>query len=125
MIALLSHWMPPIAWMGLIFFLSSQSSLPLPQGFAGKITSYLAHFLVYGVLTVLYYRSLIPTGIPRNRGIYAIALSAVYGITDEIHQSFVPNRTPSLVDLGVDVLGSLIFLSLIALARRQGYIFKN
>ncbi len=125
MIALLSSWIPPIAWMALIVFLSSQSSLPLPQGLLGEITSNLAHFLVYGVLTVLYYRALIYIEGLRSIGIYAIALSAVYGMTDEIHQAFVPHRTPSLIDLAVDVLGSLIFLGLIALARRQGYMFKN
>lgn len=99
--------------MALIFFLSSQPSLPIPKGLIGDLMSYTTHFVLYGVLAVLFYRSLINTDSPRLRNLYSIALSAVYAITDETHQAFVPNRNTSLSDLAVDVLGSLVFLGLI------------
>jgi VanZ family protein len=30
----------------------------------------------------------------------------VYSLVDEAHQAFVPNRTPSLYDSGIDSLGA-------------------
>ncbi len=86
----------------------------------GELISYTTHFLLYAVLTALFYRGLTNIDSPTMRSLYAIALSAGYAITDEIHQAYVPNRNTSLADFAVDVLGSLMFLGLIALARRRG-----
>ncbi len=40
--------------------------------------------------------------------IIAVTLSTLYGLSDEVHQSFTPGRTTSLGDLIADGLGSLI-----------------
>lgn len=37
----------------------------------------------------------------------ALALAIVYALLDEAHQAFVPNRTASLVDSGIDSLGAV------------------
>lgn len=34
----------------------------------------------------------------------------LYAFTDEFHQSFVPGRTPSLIDVGIDTIGAFIGL---------------
>jgi VanZ family protein len=45
----------------------------------------------------------------------AFLLSSVYAMTDEFHQSFVPSRGPSMIDVGIYSAGaafSLLFLRL-------------
>ncbi len=39
--------------------------------------------------------------------ISAALLSAVYAFTDEFHQSFVPTRTASFLDVGIDTAGGI------------------
>jgi len=66
----------------------------------------LAHFTEYALLGFLLGRG---TGnVP-----VAFALSALYGVSDEVHQSFVPGREASALDWLADAAGALIgaFLS--------------
>lgn len=39
--------------------------------------------------------------------IISFGVGVSYAITDEIHQSFTPGRTPSIMDVGIDSLGVL------------------
>ncbi|GBE20586.1 vanZ like family protein [archaeon BMS3Abin17] len=39
--------------------------------------------------------------------ILALIISIIYGITDELHQYFIPGRDSSFFDIGVDALGAL------------------
>jgi VanZ family protein len=92
----------------MIFWLSSQSR-PLGQTLSNPV-AYASHFTVYLVLVVLAMFALF--GLPgagehRGRTVAAsFILAALYGISDEIHQSVVPGRDPSLLDWLVDVAGS-------------------
>jgi VanZ family protein len=49
----------------------------------------------------------------------ALGLCILYAVTDEIHQSFVPGRSPRIFDVGIDTLGTLLGLlpSMIKLRR--------
>jgi len=38
----------------------------------------------------------------------AVLASTVYGVTDEVHQRFVPGRTADLLDLAADAVGATI-----------------
>jgi len=54
-----------------------------------------------------------------------ITIGALYGVSDEWHQSFVPGRSPSAADWGADVAGvvigyGLLMLLVNRLARRTG-----
>ncbi len=40
--------------------------------------------------------------------ILGIALASLYGISDEIHQIFVPDRVADIYDVIADILGSMI-----------------
>ncbi|MCA9424620.1 MAG: VanZ family protein, partial [Candidatus Omnitrophica bacterium] len=42
----------------------------------------------------------------------AIALSALYGISDEFHQSFVPERTSDIFDWFADLVGASLLFAL-------------
>jgi VanZ family protein len=40
-------------------------------------------------------------------------LAVLYGLSDEWHQSFVPGRTPDVVDILTDAIGAAIGLLLV------------
>ena len=42
----------------------------------------------------------------------AFALTVLYRVLDELHQAFVPGRTASEADLGLDAAGALIGVGL-------------
>lgn len=42
--------------------------------------------------------------------ILSLLISILYGISDEIHQMFVPMRTPDMMDLLADGIGAGLFL---------------
>lgn len=89
--------------MGLIFFLSAQPDLSTGLGLWDLILRKLAHMGVFGLLTLLWWRALLPHG---GRPLLAAALiSLVYAITDEFHQTFVEGRSGSPVDVGIDAIG--------------------
>ena len=114
---LLYVWLPVLAWMGLIFYLSAQPDLPHPEtGWADLLFSSGAHAFVFGVLAVLWARAL---GARRRALWIAFALTALYALSDEFHQAFVPGRTPDPLDLLCDGLGALVGLALWRWWRRR------
>lgn len=103
-------WLPPILWMGLIFFLSSQPGLKIAEGSLDFWTRKPAHVFEYAVLYLFFYRALKGTFDWRISTFYlgAGVLSLFYALTDEFHQIFVPLREGRLIDLGFDLLGILV-----------------
>jgi VanZ family protein len=103
-------WLPVVAWMGVIFFLSAQPDLPRPGvGWANWLISSMAHMVMFGVLAVLWVRAL---GERRHPWLLAFALSALYALSDEFHQAFVPGRYPDPWDLVCDGVGAALGLML-------------
>lgn len=107
----LRRWWPVVAWMGLIFFLSAQPKLPpiLGLGFLDRLDygDKIKHFIGYGALAILIWRALGDARPKRRRFWIVVAISTVYGMTDEFHQRFVPNRCCDILDLTADALGAL------------------
>jgi VanZ family protein len=93
--------------MGLIFYFSSRQQ---PQVLRNAPDSVL-HFLEYVPLGFLAARGLRAHRRDKVRPVLvlfaAAALSAAYGITDELHQSFVPGRFCTVSDMAADGIGSL------------------
>jgi VanZ family protein len=93
-------------YMALIFGISSISS---PPDLSTSIGDKGAHGLLYFGLAALFVRAL--AGGWRSFGVgvaaAAITFSTLYGVTDEIHQMFVPPRTAELADLAADAIGSV------------------
>ena len=85
------RWAVVLAWMGLIFFLSAQSHLPDLTPSAPGLEEIGGHLFAYFVLALLLRWALAGAGV-RHATWWAIGLCALYGISDEFHQSFVPNR---------------------------------
>lgn len=94
-------WLGVVAWAALLFWQSASTGdggllERLPPG-----SDKLAHALAYLVLGAL---GSLATG---SRPAGAL-LAVLYGISDEIHQSFVPGRFPDLWDLVADSVGALV-----------------
>jgi VanZ family protein len=100
-------WIATVAWMGIIFWLSSQPDSD-PGGTRLNIGVYkLAHLIVFSVLGVLVAGATRHSNTPRAAW-WAWVLVVLYAISDEIHQSFVPGRTPLVTDVAIDSLGGLV-----------------
>ena len=109
-------WGPVLTVMGLIFYASSLSD----PGAPGNVSDKAAHFLVYGALGGTLLRALAGGRSARMtaRRIFAsTVLATLYGVSDEIHQMFVPPRTPDWRDVCADAFGALAGAALVAAGR--------
>jgi VanZ family protein len=107
----LFSWLPPLAWMLLIFLLSSQSHLPRPaHRVLDQLAQASAHMLLYGVLLVLVWRAMRETWPERRVIPWALLVTLAYAVTDEYHQTFVMQRHGTPVDVALDVAGMLLAL---------------
>lgn len=126
-------------WMALIFWSSATPDLmavPLAQRF-GLLPALLspeainllelvlrksAHLLVYATLALLARWSLesgVPETPPARRTAVAFFLALLYAVSDEYHQSFVPTRGPSPLDVLIDGTGAGAALGLWSWRRRR------
>jgi VanZ family protein len=103
------YWFPIILYCLLIFIQSSYPSIKrapeLPH--LDKVL----HFIAYALLGALFLRAFKTSRIKNNVKlmlILSILLSSLYGISDEIHQYFVPYRSADLMDVLADILGGII-----------------
>lgn len=92
-------WIPAIIIICCSWYLSSQPTIQHMPKFphADKIV----HFICFGGLCFW-----ITFALRRKRYI-AIAVTSLYGIIDEIHQSFVPGRSCSIFDWIADTTGAI------------------
>jgi VanZ family protein len=113
------YWGPVCAYAGLIFYLSSQSH-PEDQlpSFIGLFSDKILHAVEYAMLGGLFYRAFrwgTNDAVKPWAGLLAVAAASLYGLSDEIHQAFVPNRESSGLDWLADSVGALVG---VATARR-------
>lgn len=99
--------LPPLLYAGAIFFVSSLSRPPGPPLVHGLDKG--VHFAVYAGLGLLVVRALAGYGLrPLRAALWALLACALYGVSDELHQSFVPGRSTDIRDWGADVLGAAL-----------------
>lgn len=80
-----------------------------------------AHILAYGALATAWWTLLVRRLPPTYLGAVSWSLSVAYGVVDELHQSAVPGRTCSVMDLGSDAMGAwLAILCMCWLHHQQG-----
>jgi VanZ family protein len=136
------RWVTTLCWAGLIFRLST-------EGFGSSFTEWLAnqalslfrlhvspgtlqllnfllrklaHLTEYAIFAELLYASLVGADElewrPRTM-LWSALIAGAYSLTDEFHQSFVPNRTASLADCALDTAGALLGLLVLYLVMRR------
>ena len=108
------YWLPPVAWMAMIFALSHEPNLPAPPGpLLDTLVMKTCHVITYGVLAWLFWRALRQhaDGSPLLR-VVSVGLAVLYGMSDEYHQSFVPGRYGRLWDVVIDGGGAVVAMLL-------------
>jgi len=106
----LRWFLPALTVMASIFALSSQHRVPT-AGFNIHLVAISGHLVAYGVLAIALLVAFEQTGTgSRQAALLAFGGAAVYGLTDELHQYFVPGRHADLVDLITNAIGAAVFL---------------
>lgn len=109
------RFLPALLCMAVIFALSSRSTLPKPESISGEALAIAGHLGAYAVLAVCLWWALGAIDLPSSRRLLIAFVGAVlYGLNDEWHQSFVPGRTPDILDIGVDAIGAIVGLACVS-----------
>lgn len=101
-------WVPAVVYVCAIFALSSMSHPPTPPF---HVWDKLAHAVLYTGLGLTVAWGLTGGGrwVPGWKTVLgATVLALLYGISDEIHQLFVPNRTCEIGDVQADLIGGFL-----------------
>jgi VanZ family protein len=101
-----------VALMIGLFALSSQALPPAPVSIPGL--DKIMHATVYGLLGWLLLMAMKRDQdrlLPRHLA-GAVALASLYGMTDELHQYFVPGRDADPLDWCADTVGALVAVTL-------------
>ncbi len=107
-----SYWLLVAAYAGLIFYFSSQSHPEemLPS-LVRELSDHALHIIEYSILGALCYRAFRHAAgawAARYALLLAVLASSGYGLTDEIHQAYVPLRDADGWDVLMDAIGSTI-----------------
>ncbi len=98
----LFYWLPPILYCVLIFTFSARPN-------AGVSHDKIAHFAAYAVMAFLFARACYAhTSNLWKIVMFGFFISTFYGVSDEIHQKFVPGRVASIEDVIADAAGAMI-----------------
>ena len=107
----------PFLYMALIWYMSSNPDdmiIRMEHDQFDRIFKESLHLIEFAILYVLFVLALLA----HNRLTYtasfiAAMVAGFYGLTDEIHQSFVPYRSATLIDAVKDLLGVAVCLAIV------------
>ena len=103
------YWLPVLVYAIIIYSFSSVPGKQIPYVF--KFQSEVFHILEYAGFAVVLHRALaaqFPAFTSSRRFFWVVFLVVAYGITDEIHQLYVPNRYGTIIDVTYDGIGALL-----------------
>jgi VanZ family protein len=110
--------------MVLIF---AASSIPDLRNLPGGMSDKSGHGIAYGILGAVLIRALAGgrlAGVTWRRAGLTVLLATLYGVTDEVHQAFVPGRSPDRLDVLADCIGATFAVVVIAVVARAWGILK-
>lgn len=83
-----------------------------------KVIRKIAHFSIYTVVGILLMALVSTYQIKeKNKIIISIIIGITYACSDEIHQSFIPGRSPMITDVMIDTMGVILGILLILLGK--------
>jgi VanZ family protein len=104
----LIYWLPLILYC---LFIYIQSANPSPEQIPSiPFFDKVLHFAAYGIMGILFYRAYQTLRIKNNIKmlmLLSMVSASLYGISDEIHQSFVPFREAEVADAIADIIGAV------------------
>ncbi|WRP06413.1 VanZ family protein [Rossellomorea aquimaris] len=99
----------PFLYMILIWIMSSNPDdavIRFPDNQLDRFIKESLHLIEFGILYGLFVVALLAHGKLRFTLNFTVALVAIfYGFVDEIHQSFVPYRSATMIDAAKDLIG--------------------
>jgi VanZ family protein len=99
--------------MGVIFVASNTPSAQIPSaGPWDLLVKKGGHLLSYALLAWLWLRALQSALPPRPLTYAVLVIAVIYAISDEFHQTFVPGRNGTAVDVLIDSIGALFAILL-------------
>ena len=102
-------WGSVVLWAVVIFVLSSHPGDPeVGDGRLRPGWEKAAHLFVYATLAVGVANGLTVSGVRSRRSWWTFVICALYAVSDEMHQAFVPGRTPLVSDVAIDIIGGWI-----------------
>jgi len=110
-----------LLYCALIYYLSNQSTLPVPMVF--NMQDKWIHAAAYAVMAFLFWQVgkmwMLRAGLKHWNilAVIAVLFCSLYGMTDEWHQSFVAGRDASVFDWLADTVGALLMI--IILRKRE------
>lgn len=116
-----------IIWMIVVFMLSNQTG-EASGGLSRKVANFLsggdtvqaervepmirkvAHMTEYAVGGMIFYGITLtyPNNSRKKRIILSLAFAFLYASTDELHQTFIDNRSGNFIDVCIDTIGAVI-----------------
>jgi VanZ family protein len=102
-------WTPALLYMLLIWWLSSRAVYFPSDLFPFRDKG--VHVVEYGVLGALFAQALLGTFLGLSRlqlWVWAIGLTVLWGMIDEIHQGLVPGRNADIYDVVADSIGAVL-----------------
>jgi VanZ family protein len=117
----LLYWFPASAWVGIIFFLSGRTGNELHRAVPFITDFNRGHILAYFILAVFVYFAFYKTVRSAHISWWTLGICLLYGISDEIHQAFVPTRYPDTGDIIRDMLGALAAVLLMRCFLKRKY----
>ncbi len=110
--SIMRYWGPVGLYAGLIFFGSSISNPPEAiSSWLKDISDKVLHLSEYALLGALIYRACrngAGAWMAQHAVLAAVVGSALYGVSDETHQLYVPFREADLLDLVADTVGGTL-----------------
>ena len=105
---------PAVLWL---FPNTTEATLNLVHFFVRK-AGHFTEYAIFALLAARAFRTSSHSSLRNHWFATSLLLVALYSLSDEFHQSFVPSRTPSIYDSMIDTLGGLVALAVIAVRKR-------
>ncbi len=102
------YWLPVFIYAGFIFLISSLTSNQLPSYCGYDKLIHLLEYLFLGILLTRAIKNYYPH-LDRKKVFFLVSIAVFsYGLSDELHQYFVPGRVTALSDALADGLGGIL-----------------